>query len=168
MKKLLYILAALVFCSCKPSPTQNFEDAIKEVTGKSVSYEKEMYNYVKEQNKDEEFYMYYLNYGDDKDDRMITDFCYLLHKVDSIMKTDYHCTNSPVDSERYSAILREANRRSGNILGYEDRPYRPTTHYHWIGKDENGKTVDVNYSICFRDENIDNNFIGLDIEMNKE
>lgn len=127
MKKLLYIFAVLVLCSCQPSPNQEFEDAFKEAVGKSVSYNKDFYNIFHNDTTEYDVFIYDLDWYDGDTEKLAHDFLFLRHKIDSIMRNTYNCSyNSYLSS--ISSGIREA------VMNGKEYKEPFETDYSWMSK----------------------------------
>lgn len=103
MKKYLFCVLCVILSSCQPSVNKKFEDAMKETTGKSVSYNKSMLESHRETNNSTDWYYYDIDMSDKEDMEVFRSFINLCAKVDDIM-FDYNCTFSTYKVEKYNYL----------------------------------------------------------------
>lgn len=139
MRKLLLLFVAVAICSCQPSPNQEFDDVIKEVTGKRVSYDKDFYNAFHNDTTEYDIFIYFLEDYGDNTKKLSHDFCYLAFKIDSIMTRNYDCTLNTYQLSKFEAI-NEAIRN-----GDDDYKMPFKTDYRWWGKKAHAEIDLVDY-----------------------
>lgn len=126
MKKYLFFALCFILSSCQSSINENFEKAIKEATGKSVSYEEHWLEASRVDNDSTELYMYRIELNNKDELDIVRDYVILCRKLDSIMTNDYNCNFSSYKVERFKAMQNIIN-------GYEIRDGLISPGYHWYG-----------------------------------